>query len=198
MSEREDKITKSHIERLFGIIDGQDTIDDVVYVDDLVAAHRREIVLAPNEKLHRRSDKVSAIDQEIKQLVLDMYLTMRRGDGIGIAAPQVGVLKRVIVIHLVDPIVMINPVIIHKSEETMSISEGCLSSPGLFKTMKRSAEITVSFHDLDGLVQVVRADGLQAAVIQHEVDHLDGKTIFKKPASPTRRMMDRMFNSRKR
>lgn len=138
------------------------------------------ILQYPDERLHTVAQPVAQIDARIKRLAADMAETMYESRGIGLAATQVNVHERVIVIDLSEErdrlMVLINPVIIRKEGET-TYEEGCLSVPGVYDTVTRAAEITVEFFDVDGQKHSVDADGLLAICIQHEIDHLDGKVF---------------------
>lgn len=133
-----------------------------------------------DELLRKRSKEVDAIDNKIRELVLDMLDTMYKNDGVGLAAPQVGILKRVIVYDIGDgPKVMINPVIT-KSSGTQTGEEGCLSSPNVFGMVDRPATLHVKAYDLEGQEITVKAKELEAIVICHETDHLDGVLFLDK------------------
>jgi peptide deformylase len=133
------------------------------------------ILTFPNEGLRTIAEKVTEFDEDLKQLVLNMIVTMVENNGIGLAAPQVGIAKRVITIGLDEPpLVLINPIIID-SKGTATSEEGCLSVPGFCDTIKRHSEIIVSFQNLEGEVKESTASGMLAIVVQHEIDHLNGK-----------------------
>jgi peptide deformylase len=141
---------------------------------------KRPILLLPDTRLRAIAEPIDAIDDSIKQLAQDMLETMYAAPGIGLAAPQVGELRRIVVMDLAkeeepaDPIVMINPEILSFSEETVVTEEGCLSIPELYYEVERPAEITVRYTDLEGKT-IERAAGERLAIcIQHELDHLDG------------------------
>lgn len=129
-----------------------------------------------DEVLRKKSRTVEKIDDKIKELVEDMIETMHKSNGVGLAAPQVGVLKRVVVIDLYDdkgPIVLINPEIISQKGE-QEVEEGCLSFPNQFAMIIRPAEVTVKALDINGKEIKIKAKELLAQAISHEVDHLDG------------------------
>ena len=133
-----------------------------------------------DELLRKRSKEVDSIDNKIRELVLDMLDTMYKNDGVGLAAPQVGILKRIIVYDVGDgPKVMINPVIT-KSSGTQSGEEGCLSSPNVFGMVDRPASLHVKAYDLEGQEVSVKAKELEAIVLCHEIDHLDGVLFLDK------------------
>ena len=133
-----------------------------------------------DELLRKRSKEVDSIDNKIRELVMDMLDTMYKNDGVGLAAPQVGILKRIIVYDVGDgPKVMINPVIT-KSSGTQSGEEGCLSSPNVFGMVDRPANLHVKAYDLEGQEVSVKAKELEAIVLCHEIDHLDGVLFLDK------------------
>ena len=133
-----------------------------------------------DELLRKRSKEVDSIDNKIRELVLDMLDTMYKNDGVGLAAPQVGILKRIIVYDVGDgPKVMINPVIT-KSSGTQSGEEGCLSSSNVFGMVDRPANLHVKAYDLEGQEVSVKAKELEAIVLCHEIDHLDGVLFLDK------------------
>lgn len=129
-----------------------------------------------DEILRKKSRRVDVIDEKIKVLVDDMLETMYKYNGVGLAAPQVGILKRVVVIDLYDnngPLVLINPEIIKEKGE-QEVEEGCLSFPNQFAKIIRPAEVTVKYQDIDGNEVKLKAKELLAQAISHEVDHLEG------------------------
>ncbi|MFS8740931.1 peptide deformylase [Synechococcus sp. W65.1] len=142
----------------------------------------------PPLRIYRMGDKVlrqpakriSQVNDEIRQLARDMLQTMYSADGIGLAAPQVGVPKRLIVVDIypdkpeVPPLVLINPEIREYLGETVAAQEGCLSIPGVFCEVLRAQGVVVSFKDESGRPRTIQADDLLARVIQHEIDHLNG------------------------
>lgn len=150
-----------------------------------------EIVLYPDERLETKCEPVDVVDDEIRNLVDDMVETMYDAPGIGLAAPQVGVLKRITVIdvrpgegeegkegaEVNDLRVFINPEIIER-EGTIVWEEGCLSIPGVYEKVKRSARVKVRALDRDGNPFELEAEELLAVCLQHEIDHLDGVVFF--------------------
>ena len=135
----------------------------------------------PHPILRQKAQKVEKVDDELRKLLDDMLETMYEEVGVGLAAPQVGVSKRMLVIdyerdeeHPGNPIYMINPEIIWKSEEKVCGEEGCLSVPGQRAEVERFAKIKVRYVDYYGKQQEVLAEDFFAIVIQHEMDHLDG------------------------
>ena len=155
----------------------------------------REIVIWPDPILKKKASPVSQVDDSIRSLVNDMFETMYAADGVGLAAPQIGVLKQVIVLDTTPrqpeskPVAMINPQIIAK-EGTTRYSEGCLSVPGEAEEVERAARVTAKFLDVSGREQTIEADGLLAVAIQHETDHLHG-TMFVDYLSPLKRELIR-------
>ena len=133
-----------------------------------------------DEILRKKSKEVETIDNKVRELVMDMLDTMYKNDGVGLAAPQVGILKRIIVYDIGDgPKVMINPVITKMSGK-QTCEEGCLSSPNVFGNVDRPANITVKAFDIEGNVINLKAKELEAVVICHETDHLDGVLFLDK------------------
>ena len=141
---------------------------------------KREILVLPDPRLRQVADPIERIDASIKQLAKDMLDTMYDAPGIGLAAPQIGEMKRIVVMDLAkegekaDPIVMINPEILKYSEDTVTSEEGCLSIPEIYYEVERPADVTVRYTDLDGKTVEKDATDRLAVCIQHELDHLDG------------------------
>ena len=140
----------------------------------------RPILTAPDPRLKAVSTDVATVDAEIRKLVDDMTESMYAAEGIGLAAVQIGVAKRVIVIDLdqkegkKNPRAFINPKILWASEETAVFEEGCLSVPEIWDDVERPARIKAEYLDRDGNKQLLEADGLLATCLQHEMDHLNG------------------------
>ena len=141
----------------------------------------------PDPRLHKVAKPVAQVDDRIRQLVKDMAETMYQAPGIGLAATQVDVHERVVVIDLSEEQnelrVLINPEILSRSDDTQVYEEGCLSVPGIYEEVKRASEIRVKALDENGQTQEFDADGLLAVCIQHEIDHLDGKVFIQRPSS---------------
>jgi peptide deformylase len=141
---------------------------------------KREILVLPDARLRQVADPIEKIDASIKALAKDMLDTMYDAPGIGLAAPQIGEMKRIVVMDLAkegekpDPIVMINPEILKYSEDTVTSEEGCLSIPEIYYEVERPADITVKYTDLEGKTVEKDATDRLAICIQHELDHLDG------------------------
>ena len=138
-----------------------------------------DILKYPDARLHRVAERVPVVDDRIRRLVADMAETMYKAPGIGLAATQVNVHERVVVIDVTEEKnelrVFINPEIIKKSDTLQSYEEGCLSIPGIYDKVERPDAVTVTALDLDGKPFTLEADGLLAVCIQHEIDHLNGK-----------------------
>ncbi|HJR55622.1 MAG TPA: peptide deformylase [Rhizomicrobium sp.] len=140
----------------------------------------RPILTAPDPRLKAVSTDVETVDSAIRALIGDMADSMYAADGIGLAAVQIGVPKRVLVIDLdqkegkKNPIAYINPKLVWASEEKAVFEEGCLSVPEIWDDVERPARITCEYLDRDGNKQLLEADGLLATCLQHEMDHLNG------------------------
>ena len=142
----------------------------------------RNIRMAGDEILKKKSREVEEIDDKLQILIDDMIETMHKYNGVGLAAVQVGILKRVIVIDLYDdngPIVLINPQIL-KTKGEQEVDEGCLSFPNQFAKVIRPAEVIAEYYDRDGKRMRVKAKELLAQAISHEVDHLNGEVFVDK------------------
>jgi len=140
----------------------------------------REIIVLPDKRLRLLSDPVKAVDAEVRALVDDMFETMYKAPGVGLAAIQVGVAKRVVTVDTAkkdepeNPQVFINPEIVWSSDDKSTYEEGCLSIPEYYEEVERPTQVKVRFMDLDGKAQEVEANGLLATVLQHEIDHTNG------------------------
>ncbi|MDH5409332.1 MAG: peptide deformylase [Gammaproteobacteria bacterium] len=137
-----------------------------------------KILHYPDDRLRTVAQPVTEVNDEIRQIVADMFETMYQAPGIGLAATQVDIHQRIIVIDISEeknqPLCLINPEITARDGE-QEMDEGCLSVPGIYETVKRADQIDVKALDQDGNVQEIHADGLLAVCIQHEMDHLAGK-----------------------
>lgn len=151
-----------------------------------------EIRLMGDPVLREEAEPVEAVDDEIRRLARDMFDTMYEADGVGLAAPQVGVPRRVIVVDPrddgVEPRALVNPRVLETGDETDKAEEGCLSIPGLREVVERKSTAVVEAEDLEGETIRIEADGLLARVLLHEVDHLDG-ILFVDRVSPLKRKM---------
>ena len=140
----------------------------------------RPLVILPDTRLRLASEPVGPVTDEIRTLAADMLETMYDAPGVGLAAIQIGVPKRVVTIDTSKdendrhPQVFLNPEIVWASEEKRIYDEGCLSIPEFYGEVERPDRVRVRFRDLDGATQEIEADGLLATCIQHEIDHLDG------------------------
>jgi len=141
----------------------------------------REILILPDKRLRRVSEPVKKIDAGIRKLVEDMFESMYDAPGIGLAAIQVGIPKRVITMDLSkkeetekNPQVFINPEVLWRSEEKATYEEGCLSIPEYYGDVERPAQVKVKYLDLEGKPHEIEANGLLATVLQHEIDHTNG------------------------
>ncbi|MCR9137315.1 MAG: peptide deformylase [Alphaproteobacteria bacterium] len=140
----------------------------------------KPLVLLPDPVLRKKSDPLERVDDEIRALADDMLETMYDAPGIGLAAIQIGIPHRMLVIDCSKededkaPIVFINPEIVDSSDERAVYEEGCLSIPDYYAEVERPAEVKVEFIDRDGKAQQIEADGLLATCLQHEIDHLNG------------------------
>ena len=151
-----------------------------------------KIVQSPDPLLNQVSEPCDPKDRSLKKLAKQMEKAMYATAGVGIAAPQVGVLKRLIVIDVSpddvrDPLVLVNPEIMELRGEPETEEEGCLSCPGIAVPIERQPWARVRYFDLDGEEWEIEGDGLLGRCLQHEIDHLNGKTLFES-ASPRERI----------
>ena len=171
----------------------------------------RKILTEPNKILRQKSNLVDKIDKNIQDLMDDMLETLYAAPGIGLAAIQVGVAKRIIVMDITrdrdkepkNPMYFINPEIITKSKDSLAYEEGCLSVPGQFAEITRPSNCYIKYLDYYGKPQELKAEGLLATCIQHEIDHLVGilfidylsklkKTMIVKKLSKEKKQLDRI------
>lgn len=158
----------------------------------------RDLVFLPDPRLREECVLIDVVDEDIRELASDMFETMYDAPGIGLAAPQIGVMKRIVVVDVSEraeretgevdseandpspaepasnPLALINPEIIATSEKRSVYQEGCLSIPDVYEDVERPEVITVRYLDLEGAEQTLEADGLLATCIQHEIDHING------------------------
>ena len=142
----------------------------------------RTIRLKGDEILTKKAKKIEVIDEKIKVLAQDMLDTMYANDGIGLAACQVGMLKRIIVYDIKyieegakkEGHILINPKITSRSKAMIEVEEGCLSFPDIYENVLRHEKVTVEYTDIDGKKKKINAKEIEAVVLQHEIDHLDG------------------------
>jgi peptide deformylase len=146
-----------------------------------------DIITLPDRKLRMRSAPVERVDDEVRKLMDSMLEAMYEAPGIGLAAVQVGVPRRIVTIDVAqredesaepDPLFLINPKILWTSDERQTAEEGCLSIPEYFAEVERPAEVRVAYIDRDGKKQEIEANGVLAICLQHEIDHLDGKLFI--------------------
>jgi peptide deformylase len=140
----------------------------------------RPILIAPDPRLKAVSEEISVVDPDMRHLADEMLESMYAAEGIGLAAIQIGVPKRVLVMDLArkdgkkEPRVFINPKILWTSRETTVCEEGCLSVPDIWEEVERPAQMRAEYLDRDGRLQTLEAEGLLATCLQHEIDHLEG------------------------
>lgn len=165
----------------------------------------RPILIHPDPRLKTLADPVADIDDTLRQLADDMLETMYDAPGSGLAAPQIGVLKRVFVMDCAkkeetapQPMVFVNPEIVASSEETKVYEEGCLSIPEIYADVERPAEVTVRWLDLNGEEQTRDFDGFPAVCIQHEHDHLNGRLYIDYLSPLKRQLITRKMQKLKR
>lgn len=156
---------------------------------------KRPILLHPDPRLKKACAAVPDLTDDLRALADDMLETMYDAPGVGLAAPQVGVLQRLVVLDCVKaegetprPLIMFNPEVVASSDDLSVYEEGCLSMPEQFADVTRPAEVTVKWIDRDGHEQTEDMDGLWATCVQHEIDHLNGK-LFIDHLKPLKRQM---------
>jgi len=160
------------------------------------------ILTYPDPRLHTVAKPVQAVDARIRALITDMLETMYDANGIGLAATQVDMHERLVVIDVSEernqPLVLINPEIVWASEEKQVGDEGCLSVPGIYDGVQRSRQVRVRALDGEGQAREISADGILAVCIQHEMDHLTGK-VFVEYLSPLKRnrIKNKMLKARR-
>jgi peptide deformylase len=161
----------------------------------------RAIELLGSEVLRRPAVEVAGIDEEVRTLVRDMFETMYDAEGIGLAAPQVGVSRRVIVVDVrekgVDPFPLVNPRVVEEGREREKAEEGCLSIPGVSAPVERPARVVVEGLDLEGNPVRVEGEGLLGRCLLHEIDHLDGVLFVDRVGPLQRNMLLRRYRKRK-
>ena len=164
----------------------------------------RPIIIAPDPRLKKRAAPVEAVDGEIRRLMDDMLETMYAAPGIGLAAPQLGVLKRVIVVDTARkdeppaPLFLANPELLGVGEAEASYEEGCLSLPDQFADVVRPESCRLRYLDKDNQVQEMEAEGLLATCIQHEMDHLEGLLFVDHISALKRNMILRRLTKQKK
>jgi peptide deformylase len=165
----------------------------------------RPIIIHPDPRLKKVCDPVKAVDDSVRALMEDMLMTMYHAPGIGLAAPQVGVLSRVVVMDCAkgedeepEPICLANPEIVWASDELNEHEEGCLSIPDVFANVTRPAAVRVRFVNRDGGEEERDFDGLRATCVQHEIDHLNGKLFIDYLGAMRRQMITGKMKKLKR
>lgn len=159
----------------------------------------KPLIILPDPLLREVSKPLERVDEDVRKLADDMLETMYDAPGIGLAAIQIGLPLRMLVIDLSkegeekDPVVVINPKVLKSSDERSVYEEGCLSIPDYYAEVERPAEITLSYLDRDGKEQEMQADGLMATCMQHEIDHLDGVLFIDHISRLKREMVVRKF-----
>ena len=159
----------------------------------------RDILLIPDKRLRMKSEPVKAIDKDIRALIEDMFETMYAAPGIGLAAIQIGVPRRVVTMDLAkkddpaEPLVFINPEIVWSSDEKATYEEGCLSIPEYYEEVERPKSVRVKFLDRDGKPQEMEADGLLSTCLQHEIDHINGVLFIDHISKLKRNMVLKKF-----
>ncbi len=161
-----------------------------------------KILIFPDPRLRTVAKAVEKVDDSLKKLTEDMLETMYEGSGIGLAATQVDVHKRVIVVDISEkkdePLVLINPVLNKVIDpELKTYSEGCLSVPGFYEELERPSEIEVSFQDVNDQNHTLIANGLLSVVVQHEMDHLEGKMMVDSISNVKREMIRKKLSKAK-
>lgn len=164
----------------------------------------RPILIHPDARLRKAAEPIDAIDESVKKLAADMLETMYDAPGIGLAAPQIGVLKRIFVMDCdrdnpgKAPTVVINPEILWTSDAQSVAEEGCLSVPNIYEDITRPAEIQLAYTDLDGQRQERAFDALWATCAQHELDHLNGKLFIDQLGAVKRTLITQKMRKLKR
>lgn len=165
----------------------------------------RDILIHPDPRLKTATKPVDSVDDELRRLADDMLETMYHAPGIGLAAPQIGVMKQLMVMDCVKdedapprPMVLINPRVTWESDDENTYEEGCLSIPDQYAEVTRPAEVDVTWTDLDGTEQSERFGGLWATCVQHEIDHLNGKLFIDYLKPLKRQLITRKMQKLKR
>jgi peptide deformylase len=164
----------------------------------------RPILTLPDPILRKKAAPIERVDDTLRRLMGDMLLTMYEAPGIGLAAPQIGVSRRLIVMDPAKddapktPLVMVNPEILERSEELRLHEEGCLSIPDFTAEVERPAKTRVSYIDRDGKQQEIELEGIWSTLVQHEIDHLNGVLFIDYLSRLKRDMVVRKFTKQKR
>lgn len=165
----------------------------------------RNILIHPDPRLKKVATPVASVTDDLRRLADDMLETMYHAPGIGLAAPQIAVMDRMLVMDCAkeddatpEPMVLINPQVVWTSDERNVYDEGCLSIPEQYAEVERPAEVEVTWMNLDGQTKRERFDGLWATCVQHEIDHLDGKLFIDYLKPLKRQMITRKMQKLKR
>ena len=172
-----------------------------------------EIVIYPDPRLKQISQEVTVFDETIHALLEEMYETMIAKNGVGLAAIQIGIPKRILIVNVPIPadendpasemiqppentLEIINPVITYRSDDTVRFEEGCLSIPGYYAEVERYAMVTITYQDRYGNPHVIENDAFLAVALQHEIDHLDGKLFIEKLSFTKRKKFEKEWKKR--
>jgi len=169
-----------------------------------------DIVIYPDKRLKQVSEAIEDFDETLHRLLDDMYETMIAKNGVGLAAIQIGIPKRVLIINVPieseeenvelqpreNTLEIINPVITYRSEEKVKFQEGCLSVPGVYEDIERHAMVTIAYQDRFGEQQIIEDDEFLAIALQHEIDHLDGKLFIEKLSYIKRKKFEKEWKRR--
>jgi peptide deformylase len=172
----------------------------------------QDIVIYPDKRLKLVSEKIEAFDETLHRLLDDMYETMIAKNGVGLAAIQIGVPKRVLIINVPietdeedielqpkdNTLEIINPVITYRSEGKTKFQEGCLSVPGFYEDVERYEMVTIEYQDRDGNTFTIEDDAFLAVALQHEMDHLDGKLFIEKLSYIKRKKFEKEWKKREK
>ena len=171
----------------------------------MIAMTLRSILIHPDPRLKKECEPIQSVTDDLRALADDMLETMYAAPGIGLAAPQIGVMQQILVMDCVKdddqepcPMVLMNPEITWSSDETGIYEEGCLSIPDQYAEVERPAEVAVSWLGLDGQTHTQKFDGLWATCVQHEIDHLHGKLFIDYLRPLKRQMITRKMQKLKR
>jgi peptide deformylase len=157
----------------------------------------REIRIFGDPVLREKAEPIAEIDDEVREIAHDMLDTLADAEGVGLAGPQVGVTRRIIVVHPPPPVpdevreeprVLVNPEVVEKGGGVVAAEEGCLSIPEVYESVKRSDRVKVRATGLDGEEIEISAEGMTSRILQHEIDHLDG-VLFIDRIGPMRRAL---------
>ncbi len=162
------------------------------------------IITIPDPVLRKEAEPIERVDDDLRRLMDDMLATMYDAPGVGLAAPQIGISRRLIVMDAArddeerDPLIMVNPEILDLSDEMRVHEEGCLSIPEVTAEVERPAELRVAFLDREGKPQEVELEGIWATIVQHEIDHLNGVLFIDYLSRLKRDMIVKKFTKAKR